>query len=154
MDTSNAIVGIDDAMDPGKRYGTPGPTNRHKFICKFCAKVTSGGVYCIKQHLVGSFKNCKKFPVSGPSNDPKEVEQNSRTTEPSNVLELMTTMKMIMACDKRVASPHLRKPREKGLVDKFYANKPNNILKGRKGGKQQTINEVCRKTLGTRLVRI
>ncbi|GJU78946.1 hypothetical protein Tco_1276016 [Tanacetum coccineum] len=40
-----------------------------------------------------------------------------------------------------------KKPRHKGRMDMFFARKPEDVLTGRKRGRQHTINEVCKKEL-------
>nr|KAJ0198970.1 hypothetical protein LSAT_V11C600315300 [Lactuca sativa] len=118
------------------------PTNGHKFTCKFCAKSTSGGVHRLKQHLVGGFKNSKRCPKC-PEHvreevknylTQKEAEKSSRTTDQSNVVALD---------DYDEDDDGMGQ----GPLNNFYANKPEEKLKGRKGGKQQTINEVYQKDL-------
>ncbi|CAL9232866.1 unnamed protein product [Arabidopsis halleri] len=52
-------------MDPGRKHGTPDPTNRNKWTCNHCFKTTNGGISRHKQHLVGGFRNatkCKECP--------------------------------------------------------------------------------------------
>nr|KAJ0190377.1 hypothetical protein LSAT_V11C800399820 [Lactuca sativa] len=155
MDTNNPILDTEDAMDPSRRYGTTDPTNRYKFACKFCAKSTSVGVYQRKQHLVGGFKNCKRCPKC-PEHVreevknymiQKEAEKSARTTDNSNVVALDDYDEDDDGVGQGSSKPPPKKPRQKGPLDKFYANKPEDKLKGRKCGKQQTINEVCRKEL-------
>ncbi|PWA84407.1 hypothetical protein CTI12_AA036400 [Artemisia annua] len=41
--------------DPGRNYGIQDPKIKNNFTCKFCSKVTKGGVSRLKQHLVGGF---------------------------------------------------------------------------------------------------
>lgn len=43
--------------------------------------------------------------------------------------------------------PPRKKPKQKGPIDMFFTPNPKDTIKGRKRGKQQTINEVCRKEL-------
>ncbi|CAH1426190.1 unnamed protein product [Lactuca virosa] len=150
MDTNNPIVDTKDAMDPSRRYGIADPTNRHKFTCKFCAKSTSIGVYRLKQHLVGGFKNCKRCPKC-PEHVreevknymiQKEAEKSARTTDHSNVVALDDYDEDDDDVGQGSSKPPPKKPRQKGHLDKFYANKPEDKLKGRKCGKHQTINEL------------
>lgn len=46
-----------------------------------------------------------------------------------------------------------KKPREKGFISGYFAPKPEDMLKGRKGGRQQTINEICKKDLRGKVCR-
>ncbi|CAH1412467.1 unnamed protein product [Lactuca virosa] len=48
--------------DPGRRYGAQDPSNKINFVCSFCGQVLKGGVYCLKQHLIGGQKDAKKCP--------------------------------------------------------------------------------------------
>ncbi|GMP82469.1 hypothetical protein CsSME_00036756 [Camellia sinensis var. sinensis] len=52
--------------DPAWQYARMvNPQNLSKFICNFCDKEMNGGVYRVKQHLAGGYKNvvaCKKCP--------------------------------------------------------------------------------------------
>ncbi|CAH1453140.1 unnamed protein product [Lactuca virosa] len=42
-------------------------------------------------------------------------------------------------------SPLQKKPRQKGPMDTYYTPNPHEVVISRKGGRHQTINEVCRK---------
>ncbi|XP_057809030.1 uncharacterized protein LOC131023504 [Salvia miltiorrhiza] len=59
-DKSRVSSTEDDHDDPTKKYGTPNPSNKIAWTCHFCGKVTNGGSYRMKQHLVGGFRNTKK----------------------------------------------------------------------------------------------
>ncbi|GMQ11441.1 hypothetical protein CsSME_00054079 [Camellia sinensis var. sinensis] len=52
--------------DPAWQYARmANPQNLSKFICSFCDKEMNGGVYRVKKHLAGGYKNvvaCKKYP--------------------------------------------------------------------------------------------
>jgi len=52
--------------DPGWNYGKrTSETNRNAVECNFCKKVTNGGIFRHKQHLVGTYKDvsgCEKCP--------------------------------------------------------------------------------------------
>ena len=43
--------------------------------------------------------------------------------------------------------PPPKKPRQKGPMDTYYTPNPHEVVKSRKGRRQQTINELCRKDL-------
>ncbi|KAF2292499.1 hypothetical protein GH714_024588 [Hevea brasiliensis] len=53
--------------DPAWKYvHLVNPNNRNDVACNFCSKVTKGGIFRAKQHLVGGFRNatmCKKCPT-------------------------------------------------------------------------------------------
>ena len=50
--------------DPGWKYGyLADPKNKNNVTYSFCSKETKGGIYRLKQHLVGAFRNiiaCRK----------------------------------------------------------------------------------------------
>ena len=56
-----------ERKDPGWKYPMlPNEEDLNTFICIFCDKVTKGGIYRHKQHLVGGHRNanrCTKCPV-------------------------------------------------------------------------------------------
>ncbi|KAK8647580.1 hypothetical protein V6N13_121311 [Hibiscus sabdariffa] len=54
---SRTSTGSSDKLDPARKYGKQDPTNRNNFTGDFCGKVSRGGVYRMKQHLLGGFKN-------------------------------------------------------------------------------------------------
>ena len=46
--------------DPAWKYAhLVDPSNTNDFACNFCGKVTKGGVYRVKQHLIGGFRTAK-----------------------------------------------------------------------------------------------
>lgn len=156
MATNDATGSADDAIDPGRKYSIHDSTNRHRFTCKFCGKPTTGGVYRVKQHLIGGFKNSKRCPKC-PEHVRVEVRDYMIQKESGKNTDVFPTNEVEVdeydeedddgAGEGGSKVPPLKKPKQKGPMDKFFAKKPEDILKGRKGGKQQTINEVCRKDL-------
>ncbi|RWR92243.1 hypothetical protein CKAN_02145200 [Cinnamomum micranthum f. kanehirae] len=53
--------------DPAWQYAhLENPQNINRFKCNFCGKISNGGVYRVKQHLAGGFRNitaCPKCPA-------------------------------------------------------------------------------------------
>nr|GEV40965.1 alanine--tRNA ligase [Tanacetum cinerariifolium] len=52
-------------VDPGWEHGTPQDDKKKKVRCNYCAKVVSGGIYRLKQHLArlsGEVTYCDKAP--------------------------------------------------------------------------------------------
>ena len=53
--------------DPAWQYANlENPQNNNRFKCNFCGKISNGGVYRVKQHLAGGFRNitaCPKCPT-------------------------------------------------------------------------------------------
>ncbi|CAH1453556.1 unnamed protein product [Lactuca virosa] len=154
-------------IDPTRRYGTQDPKIRNKFTCTFCTKVVKGGAYRLKQHLVGGYRNVTDCPRC-PEHIRKEVTDFMKEKQPSKEsIQMLSRMQEVDEYDedeeedcveirsKRGSEgtsklPPKKKPKQRGLIDMYYTPNPEGALKGRKegkGGKQQTINEVCRKEL-------
>ncbi|CAH1433739.1 unnamed protein product [Lactuca virosa] len=47
---------------PVKRYGVQDPTIKNNFTCNFYGQVVKGGVFRLKHHMVGGYKDVKKCP--------------------------------------------------------------------------------------------
>nr|KAJ0206925.1 hypothetical protein LSAT_V11C500243910 [Lactuca sativa] len=156
--------------DLGRRYGVQDPNNKNSFTCTFCGQVTKGGVYHLKIHLIGGHKDAKKCPncsdhvreecraymqKKGETKAQQHMEANFRMqqqaygyegieNEEEDVIEVGGSSKM----------PPPKKPRTKGQIDMYYTPNPQDAMKGKKkDGKQQTINEVCRKDLRDKVCR-
>ncbi|KAL2897078.1 putative inactive poly [ADP-ribose] polymerase SRO3 [Bienertia sinuspersici] len=56
-------MGSTEHLDLGRKYGLPNPSNKVNWTCNFCKKVCKGGVYRLKQHLVGALRNVTKCPT-------------------------------------------------------------------------------------------
>lgn len=63
MESGWASTGSSDTTDPARKYRKPDPKNKNNWTCSFCEKVTKGGAYRLKQHLVGGFRNVIKCPI-------------------------------------------------------------------------------------------
>ncbi|KAL4567753.1 hypothetical protein LXL04_023346 [Taraxacum kok-saghyz] len=149
-------------IDPVRKYGVQDPHNKTNFTYNFCGTVVKGGAFCLKQHLIGRFKDAKKCP-----NSPEHVKEELKAFM-DNKQSLKAQQQMQQArfqlhepdefddvdeeeveiCGSR-KNPPPKKPRKKGPMDMYYTPNPHETVKARnrKGGKQQTINEVCRKDL-------
>ncbi|KAL4574986.1 hypothetical protein LXL04_021826 [Taraxacum kok-saghyz] len=145
-----------------QEYGVQDPHNKTNFTCNFCGTVVKGGAFRLKQHLIGGFKDAKKCP-----NSPEHVKEELKAFM-DNKQSLKAQQQMQQArfqlhepdefddvdeeeveiCGSR-KNPPPKKPRQKGPMDMYYTPNPHETVKARnrKGGKQQTINEVCRKDL-------
>ncbi|KAF2300711.1 hypothetical protein GH714_015284 [Hevea brasiliensis] len=66
-EASTAAKTDNSNKDPAWKYvHLVNPNNRNDVACNFCSKVTKGGIFRAKQHLVGGFRNatmCKKCPT-------------------------------------------------------------------------------------------
>ena len=58
---------ITSKIDLAWDYFEVDPNDRNTTTCKFCHKVTKGGIFWVKQHLVGGFRNTKVCPKYPPS---------------------------------------------------------------------------------------
>ncbi|KAJ9544037.1 hypothetical protein OSB04_023744 [Centaurea solstitialis] len=50
------------STDPARKYSTPDPGNRNNFVCHFCGKLCTGGVYRVKWHFIGGLSDVKECP--------------------------------------------------------------------------------------------
>ncbi|GKE94513.1 hypothetical protein Tco_1579368 [Tanacetum coccineum] len=155
-----------DPKDPARVYAVQDPRNRNNFKCNFCFKVTKGGAFRLKKHLVGGFKDvtdCPSCPehvktivrefminkqIAKRTNQllPRlnEVDEDSEDDEE---VCFVTSMKRGSGSGEGTSKGPSKKSRHKGPMDMFFARKPEDVLTGRKHGRQQTINEVCKKEL-------
>ncbi|KAL4567921.1 hypothetical protein LXL04_023517 [Taraxacum kok-saghyz] len=135
-------------IDPIRKYGEEDRHNKSNFICNFCGTVVKGGAYRHKQHLIGGFKDAK--------NSPEHVKEELKAFM-DNKQSLKAQQQMQQARfqlhepdeyddvdDEEVEIAPPKKPTQKGPMDMYYTPNPYETVKGRnrKGGKQQTINEV------------
>ncbi|KAK9698038.1 hypothetical protein RND81_08G078200 [Saponaria officinalis] len=162
--SSNQLI-----QDPGRKYSVADPNNKNNFTCKFCKKVCKGGVYRLKQHLVGGFRNvtqCMECPehvkeeirnyMLKKASAKDDIHMNPRTQQYDDCLEIEDddivelNSSIPSGNSSRKSCPPPKKPRQKGPIDMFFTPNPKDVVKSRldgKGGKQPTINEVCRKDL-------
>ncbi|KAL4567756.1 hypothetical protein LXL04_023349 [Taraxacum kok-saghyz] len=103
-------------IDPVRKYGVQDPHNKTNFTCNFCGTVSLKAQQQMQQ---------ARFQLHEPDEfddvDEEEVE----------------------ICGSR-KNPPPKKPRQKGPMDMYYTPNPHETVKARnrKGGKQQTINEI------------
>ncbi|XP_028073406.1 uncharacterized protein LOC114275551 [Camellia sinensis] len=99
--------------DPAWQYARMvNPQNLSKFICNFCDKEMNGGVYRVKQHLAGGYKNV--------------VACSTRREQGSN-------------SSKFVGS---KQPKQKGPMDVYFTPDPEVAVQNRKvKGKQTRIDD-------------
>ncbi|KAK9715805.1 hypothetical protein RND81_06G190600 [Saponaria officinalis] len=162
--SSNQLI-----QDPRRKYSVADPSNKNNFTCKFCKKVCKGGVYRLKQHLVGGFRNvtqCMECPehvkeeirnyMLKKASAKDDIHMNPRTQQYDDCLEIEDddivelNSSIPSGNSSRKSCPPPKKPRQKGPIDMFFTPNPKDVVKSRldgKGGKQPTINEVCRKDL-------
>ncbi|XP_028108499.1 uncharacterized protein LOC114307307 [Camellia sinensis] len=71
--------------------------NLYKFECNFCGKVSNGGVYRVKQHLVGGYRNvtaCPKCPAHVREEIREFMSKNKTQKEEMNMLPDFDDMDM------------------------------------------------------------
>lgn len=159
--------------DPGWKYATQNPNDKNSITCNFCQKVTNGGIYRAKQHLIGGQRNAKAC-AKCPDHVKEELREymSKKKMEKEQEDMLLTHMPDFDDIDdedededdvqeidqrgKRVSSSKgssksvqskLKKPRQKGPMDAYFTPDPEMIVKGRKNekGKQTTINDHYKK---------
>ena len=99
-DTSGTPTGSVSSrpLDPGRKYGRQDETNKNNFYCNFCGVRTLGGVFRLKEHLAGGYRNtlrCKKvseqyaFFTSSSSRFGAGVSNSKLKFSRSNMLSLL-----------------------------------------------------------------
>ncbi|KAK8632410.1 hypothetical protein V6N13_072802 [Hibiscus sabdariffa] len=136
-------TGSSTPIDPTRKYGKPDPLNRNNFLCNFCSKITKGGEYLMKQHLVGGFKNVTKCPQC-PEHIREEVKNFMLKKEEVKTTNLMSSQDFSYGADDQEEEDELemfdssgpnsskrsrkllpKKTRTKGPMDMFVAAKAN-----------------------------
>ncbi|XP_021836188.2 uncharacterized protein [Spinacia oleracea] len=163
--TGTPSTGSSGAYEPAKKYGKPDPNNKNNWTCIFCGKVTKGGVYRLKQHLVGGFRNALKCP-SCPEHVREKVKDFmiKKAQDKANSQMMPNIPQFDHGVDddgereeedceivgssgkrSRKTSNLPKKPRHKGPLDMFITSTPKDILQGRK--ERNGIFGVCDKEL-------
>ena len=143
------------------------PNNRNDLRCNYCGKITKGGAYRAKQHLVGGFRNtraCPKVPshireeikeyMSKKQADKESIFQTPTfpvddfdDEDPDLGIEVNSRGKRISSGQSSSRGSTLKTAKTKGPMDLFCRPSVEQFVKDRKEGKerQQTINEVVKK---------
>ncbi|XP_039118761.1 uncharacterized protein LOC120254803 [Dioscorea cayenensis subsp. rotundata] len=143
------------------------PNNKNDLKCNFCDKVTKGGIFRAKQHIVGGFRNttiCQRCPppmreeiqsfMINKVNASKMFEGNF----PDNIIEVDAfggdeedeDEKTIMMSSHQGSSKNLnakKRQRQKGPIDLYFTQNAENSRKKERNLKQTTINDTCKKEL-------
>ncbi|XP_020082516.1 uncharacterized protein LOC109706122 [Ananas comosus] len=162
--------------DPAWKYVSLADNKvKNDLTCNFCGKVTRGGIYRAKQHIVGGFRNAKACGTCPPHvreeikdfmtkkvaekqqnefmPDFEDVDHFDDNEEEDDVAELSAKGKRIQSkssgCSIGSSKSAHKKPRQKGPMDLYFTPNAEKVIQDRKDGKmkQATINEVCRKEL-------
>ncbi|KAM0024561.1 putative transcription factor/ chromatin remodeling BED-type(Zn) family [Helianthus debilis subsp. tardiflorus] len=134
------------STDPARKYGTQDPTNRNNISCNYCGKVVKGGVYRLKQHFVGGFRNVTVC-LRCPEHVREEMKIYMQKKEMSKVENVMNSRIRVNEydlddteedCSEAGGSmlPRRKKTRVKGFTDIPFTQ-----------NRKQTFNEVCNKEL-------
>ncbi|KAL4558328.1 hypothetical protein LXL04_036526 [Taraxacum kok-saghyz] len=132
MDSTNDF---DPNKDPVRKYSVQDPKNRNNFTCNFCFKVTKGEHVRkeIKDYMIKKREMKDTIEMVSRMED---LDDYYGEEDDEDCMEVRPTKQ-----------PPRKKPKQKRPIDVFFSPKPEDTLKGKKGGKQQMINEVCRKEL-------
>lgn len=127
--------------DPAWKYASLlNPDNKNDMKCNFCGKISKGGVYRAKQHLVGGFRN-----VTGCVKCPPVVHKE--------IKNFMLKKKAASSGRKESGSSNFTSKwtnaKQKGSIDLFFTPIAEAIVQNRKEGKmkQTSTNEACKKEL-------
>ena len=140
MDSGSGAAESSDTLDPARKYGNPQPDNRNNFLCTFCGKLTKGGAYRMKQHLVGGFRNVTKC-ARCPEHVREEVQAFMiKKAQAKNESEMYPMESQFVDVDeyddeeeeceitsskKGGKSRSSKRPRSKGPIDLFFTRTAN-----------------------------
>ncbi|XP_022004129.1 uncharacterized protein LOC110901626 [Helianthus annuus] len=135
--------------DPSRKYGTQNPKVRANITCNFCGKMCKGGVYHLKQHLVGGF-TCVVKCTKCPEHVREKMRDFIQKKEMSKVESVMNSKIYADVYDldeeeedEEVTgsgkASQAKKPRVRGVINMFYGTIQSE--------KQKNINAVYRKEL-------
>lgn len=176
--TSGSGSASSKSLDPGRKYGKQDPTNRNNFFCNFCGVRTTGGVFRLKQHLVGGHRNtlgCQRVPehIKKEIQDYMDLKKASKEAydmskrlpqsyfdeedDDDECVEMPKGGKFTSGGSKGSNSMPSKRSKTKGPIDMFFTPNPADVVKARKEGKdqgrQKTLNEMCRKDLRNKVCR-
>ncbi|TYK16403.1 uncharacterized protein E5676_scaffold21G001980 [Cucumis melo var. makuwa] len=132
------------------------------FVCGFCSKVTKGGVYRLKQHLVGGYRNataCRKCPdhvkeeIKDYMSKKKEIKEQRNLIVDIDVQDygIEDEDEGSISVNNRATSSgsSLKKPRQKGPMDAFFTSNPEIVVQNRKNDKekQTSLNAAYKKEM-------
>ena len=143
-------------MDPVRKFATPEPNNRNNWTCNFCQKVTKGGVYRAKQHIVGGSRNVVKC-LQCPQHVREEIEEYMKAKEKKKLESQMMSVPFqdldgeegddeddeLKVMGQRSAP---KRPRQKGPMDMYlHVNpKPKSELKGKNAEAREAMDKKLR----------
>ncbi|RVW21092.1 hypothetical protein CK203_106163 [Vitis vinifera] len=162
--------------DPGWKYGRlVNEKDLNTIICIFCDKVTKGGIYRHKQHLVGVYRNakkCRKCPehvreemeeyMTSKKNQKEQMNMRSEYVnedlfglEDEDIGEEINSRTNITNISSGGSNRggsggrtfSSKKPRQKGPMDHFFTPNAEMVVQNQRSGKmnQTTINDAYKK---------
>ncbi|XP_070031283.1 uncharacterized protein [Nicotiana tomentosiformis] len=150
--------------DPAWRYGDRVNEKNTNIVCKFCNKITTGGIYRFKFHLIGGDRNvtsCPKCPPEVRDEIKNFVEKKKEQKNQMSHQPLVTNLdddgdddiEELSLPTKRgrdaISSSHgsTGTSRTKGPIDCYFPKKPE----GKSGGKD--VQKIAKDILRDRAVR-
>ncbi|XP_010471706.1 PREDICTED: uncharacterized protein LOC104751456 [Camelina sativa] len=144
-----------DENDPARKHGFPDPVNRNKWQCRYCPKITCGGITRLKQYLVGGYRNATKCPdclehireeIISFMKKKEQLKASTQMMPPSQEFDDYDDVEE-MDCEpsNKRQLPQPKKPRYHGPLDRFVTSTPPDILNARKERKR--IFGACDKEL-------
>ncbi|RVW73543.1 hypothetical protein CK203_062078 [Vitis vinifera] len=162
--------------DPGWKYGRlVNEKDLNTIICIFCDKVTKGGIYRHKQHLVSGYRNAKKCRkclehvreemkeyMSSKKNQKEQMNMGSEYVnedlfglEDEDIGEEINSRTNITNISSGGSNRggsggrtfSSKKPRQKGPMDHFFTPNAEMVVQNQRSGKmnQTTINDAYKK---------
>ncbi|GMP25163.1 hypothetical protein CsSME_00002160 [Camellia sinensis var. sinensis] len=155
--------------------------NLNKLECNFCGKVSNGGVYRVKQHLAGGYRNvtaCPKCPAHV-REEIREFLSKKKTqkeemnmlpdfddtdmgdeNEDEDVVEINVNQRSKLTSSGQGSSKsktNLKMPKRKGPMNVYFTPNPKSVVKNRRDqakGKQTKIgaNDPYKKEMRARAV--
>ena len=141
-----------ERKDSGWKYAwLPNEKDLNTIICIFCDKVTKGGIYRRKQHLVGGHRNAKKcMKCSVHVRQEMENYMNEKKNKKDQLkMRNEDLYEDFEDIDEEVESRRVRgsnrgrgnakRSREKGSMNNFFTPNAKAIVQNRSGKMTQTI---------------
>ncbi|XP_052203350.1 uncharacterized protein LOC127808780 [Diospyros lotus] len=151
--------------DPGWKYcHLQDPNNKHNVVCNFCGKVTKGGVYRAKQHIVGGFRNttkCNQCPAHVHEEIKEYMLRKSKGNARTNIHEIDAFDEddvddtEVQSHGKRASSSQnsnqitTKRAKQRAFVDLHFTPNLEKVVQDKREGKmkQAAISETCKKEL-------
>ncbi|XP_019244884.1 PREDICTED: uncharacterized protein LOC109224804 isoform X2 [Nicotiana attenuata] len=143
--------------DPAWRYGERVNEKNTNVVCKFCNKITTGGIYRFKYHLIGGDRNVTSCPKCPPEVreeiknfvEKKKEQKNQMVHQPmvTNLDDDDDDIEELSLPTKRGRDGSSHGSSTKGPMDCYFSKKP-----GAKGGGKD-VQKIAKDILRDRAVR-